>query len=328
MPERLAARLGLCAALAAIAAPHVALAEPKRVSEKVGERVTRGVIDESLETLDTQENKARLGRILSSQPMQSAMHDLTASIVRGVFDGVKQSAKGMDLGLADFDMAKSIGKGLDEHIGPAAGRMTGKIVDAALTASLSDKHLTQVEKLARHGTHAALAGVGSGLQGEVGPALAVTIQRDVGPAIAHIIEHDIMPSVGRGLDSPEMQAAIANTTRSIALAAVVGGDAGLDLNKEKAEARGDESGMQVFGGRVALGYAIALFVAFAFGTMLIVMTVLLVRSNRRQQRQQAAAEKRETALLAVLDRLEGDGHPASRTAARAVIRDELSDSQE
>lgn len=312
--------------LAVTCAPGQASAKPP--SEKLGERVTRGVIDESLETLDTPENKARLGRILASEPMQSALHDISASIVRGVFDGIARSTKGMKLGFGDVDIAKSMGKGLDDHVGPAAARMTGKVVDAALAASLDDGTIARLELLARRGTHAALAGLGSGLRDEVGPSLAVTLEHDVGPAVARMIEHDIMPAVGRGLDSPEMQTAIANTTRAVAQAAVVGGDNGLDVNKAKAEARGDESGIQVFGGRLALGYAIALFVAFAFGTLFVVMTVLLVRSNRRQKRQQAAAEKRETALLAVLDRLDGADDPAARTAARALVRDELGDSRE
>lgn len=303
-------------------------ASAKPPSEKIGERMSRGIIDESLETLDTDENKARLGRILASQPMQAAMHDLTAAIVRGVFDGVGDSTKGWAKGFRDFDMAKSVGKGMDQHIGPAAGRMTSRIVEAALAEFLSESTVARLEVLARRGTHAALGGLASGLEQEVGPALAATLERDVGPAVARMIEHDVMPAVGRGLDSPEMQAAISNTTRGIALAAVVGGDEGLELNKEKAEARGDESGMQVFGGRMALGYAIALFVAFAFGTLFIVMTVLLVRSNRRQRRQQESADKRETALLAVLDRLDGGDDPAARTAARALVRDELGISHE
>ena len=54
------------------------------LSEKIGKRVSRGVVEESLEALDKQENRERLGRILNSPQMRDAMHDLTASIVLGV----------------------------------------------------------------------------------------------------------------------------------------------------------------------------------------------------------------------------------------------------
>ena len=63
-----------------VAAPAQA-DEPKRLTERIGERVSRGVVEESLEVLDEPSNCARLGRIVNSPQMRTAMHDLTVSIV-------------------------------------------------------------------------------------------------------------------------------------------------------------------------------------------------------------------------------------------------------
>ncbi len=310
------------ACIPAASASAAATEQPDRtrLSEKVSGRVARGVIDESLSALDAPENRARLGRILNSPQMRDALHDLTESIVKGVFDGM---ADGMGKsGIGDIDVAASIGKGMNEHVTPAAARLTYRLVDSALTASLSDKHIAQFEKLAQGVTHAAVAGIGSGLEHEIGPALAATLEKDLGPAIGMVIERDILPSVGRGLDSPEMKSAISNLVHSVATELVSGTDQALDVAAEKNREDGQESNLQIFGGRVAMGYAISLFVAFAFGTMLIVMTVVLVRSNRRQRRQQEATAKREAAMLALLEEMEGS-ESDTQTAAQRLLRDHI-----
>jgi hypothetical protein len=306
--------------LGSTVATGVALAEkPKTLSEKMGERISRGVVEESLEALDKKENQERLGRIMNSPQMRAAMHDLTASIVVGVFDGVRQArTKGL---MGSTDVAKSVGDGINDHVAPAAAKLTYRIVDSALGASLSDKNISRVEKLATGATKAALAGVADGIEQDLGPALAVTLDRDIGPAVAQMIERDIMPAVGRGLNSPEMQTAIHNTTNSIATGLVYGTDEALEETNVATNEDG-ESKLKVFGGRLALGYAIALFVAFAFGTMLVVLTVMLVRSNRRQKKQQEEAKQREQALLHLIDSIEAD-YPEMKTDMRRLLREQL-----
>ncbi|MBC8072683.1 MAG: hypothetical protein IAG13_30465 [Deltaproteobacteria bacterium] len=302
----------------ALMAPTPAQAKP--MAEKMGERIARGALDESLETLDRKENRERLGRIMNSPQIRTAMHDITESIVLGVVHGMRKGMK--EAGGPNIDVAKSVGDGINQHIAPAAARMTGRLVDAALTASLADKHIAQIEKLAQGATHAVLAGVASGMRDELGPAMAATLDKDLGPAIAVMIERDIMPAVGRGLDSPEMQSGIANLTRSVATELIGGADDALVAEREEKEANGEESGLQVFGGNVAIGYAIALFVAFAFGTLLVVLTVLLVRSNRRQHRQYEEAKQREATLMHLLDSVDAD-HPELKTDVQRLVRSQV-----
>ena len=297
-----------------------ALAEkPKTIGEKMGERISRGIVEESLETLDKQENQERLGRIMNSPQMRDAMHDLTASIVVGVFDGVKAAqSKGL---MGKTDIAKSVGDGMNEHITPAVGKLTYKLVDSAIGASLSDKNIARIEKLGEGATHAVIRGLAQGIEQDLGPALATTLDRDLGPAIATMIERDIMPAVGRGLNSADMQAAITRTTNSVATGLVYGTDNALEETQVATNEDG-ESKLKVFGGRLAIGYAIALFVAFAFGTMLVVLTVLLVRGNRRQRKQQSESQRREQALLHLIDSIETD-HPELKTDMRRVLREQL-----
>jgi hypothetical protein len=299
--------------------------EPKRVSEKIGERISRGVLEESLETLDRKENRERMGRIMNSPQIRAAMHDITESIVLGVVHGMRKAAK--EGGGPDIDIARSMGDGMNQHIAPAVAKMTHKLVDSALTASLADKHIAQIEKLAQGSTHAVLAGVASGMRDEVGPALAVTLDKDLGPAIALMLERDIMPAVGRGLDTPEMQSAVANLTRSVATELVSGTDDAMETEAAQDKENGEESGLKVFGSNVAIGYAVALFVAFAFGTLLVVLTVLLVRSNRRQRKQYDEARQRESTLMHLLDSIEAD-HPELRTDMHRLVREQLKTEQQ
>jgi hypothetical protein len=118
-----------------------------------------------------------------------------------------------------------------------------------------------------------------------------------------------------------MQAAISHTTNSVATGLVHGTDEALE-ETDVAKTEDGESRMKVFGGRVALGYAIALFVAFAFGTMLVVLTVVLVRNGRRQRKQQEEAKRREQALLHLIDAIETD-HPELKTDMRKVLREQF-----
>jgi hypothetical protein len=273
----------------------------KRPGEKIGERVSRGIIDEGLETLDTPENQARLARVLSSSQMQDAVRDLTASLVLGVFDGVRTGSAGVTL---DGDRSESIRRGIERRVTPAVGRMTRRLIDSALDAALTDEHIARIEILGESATHAAVRGLGRGIEEDLGPAMAATLERDVGPALAIVIERDLLPAIGRGLDTPQMHAVVANLAHSIAAEFVSGAGDAIDEEAQESEAQGKESKLKVFGNQVARGYAIALFLAFALGTMAIVLTVVLVRNSRRLRRQSKAAADREAALLHLIDNLE------------------------
>jgi heme exporter protein D len=310
--------------LGATVTSGVAQAEPKPISEKIGERISRGIVEESLETLDKKENRERLGRVMNSPQIRAAMHDITESIVLGVVHGIRKARS--EAGATEVDIGKSVGDSMDKHITPAVGKLTFRLVDQALTASLADKHIAQIEKLAQGSTHAVLTGVGSGLREEVGPALAATLDKDIGPAIAVMLERDIMPAVGRGLNTPEMQSAVANMTRSIATELVGGTTDAMQVNADQNKAEGKESGFKVFGSNLAIGYAVALFVAFAFGTLLVVLTVLLVRSNRRQRKQYEDAKQREATLMHLLDSVDAD-HPELRTDMHRLVREQINTEQ-
>jgi hypothetical protein len=274
--------------------------ERKSIAEKSGERVSRGIIEESLETLDTPENRARLGRILNSPEMRDALRDLTASMVLGVYDGVqgaRTNAKN------DRELSKSMREAINRRIAPAVGRVAWRMTDSALDAALSDEHITRLEVLGEDATHAAIRGLSTG------------IEEDLGPALALVVERDLMPALARSLDTPQMQQTIANLSRTLA-AEFVGG-AGEAIGEET-----DQGGLQVFGTTIAVGYAIAVFLAFGLGTMSIVLTVVLVRNTRRLRRQSKAAAEREAALMHIIDSLETD-QPQLKADVRRLLEDEI-----
>jgi hypothetical protein len=313
-------RWGLAALLGAMLTSNSALADkPKTVSEKVGERISRGVVEETLTALDKEENRQKLGHIINSPQMRTAVHDLAESLVLGIVHGVRMARVEKRMGK---DPTHTIGKSMDEHVTPAVGRLTYRIVDAALDASLSDEHIAGMEKLGQGVTHAVLAGVGSGLRDEVAPAVAVALDKEIGPAVAKMLERDIIPAIGRGLNTPEMQSAIANVTRGVATELVSGTSHAMDVEQAKDERQGKPSTLGLFGSGIAIGYAVSLFLAFAFGTVMIVLTVVLVRNNRRQRAQAEAAKRREETLMHLLDSVEAD-HPELRTDMHRLVREQL-----
>lgn len=305
----------LCACLGAslVATPAVA-ASTKPISEKVGGRVSRGVIHEGLSALDEQENRDRLVRIVGSPQMRAVLHDLTASIVLGVFEGVRQARS-----TSDKTIGQAASASIDRDVVSTIGRITYRVVDSAMSAALTSKHAEQIEVLGKGTTHAVVRGLALGLEQDLGPSLATAIDKDIGPAVAIMISRDIMPAVGRGLDTPEMQSAITNLTRSVATGLVEGAGIAMDDKTEQNEAEGKESSLQLFGDKVAFGYAIALFFAFAFATILIVLTVALVRGSQRQRRQAEQAAEREAVLAKLVEAIESD-HPDLKTDMRRLLQ--------
>jgi hypothetical protein len=295
-----------------------ALASPpekrKSVVEKGGERLSRGMIDQTLETLDTPENRARLGRILNSPEMREAVHDLSASLVLGMADGMQAAMQ--THGTSMEGVGPAVGEAMDRHVTPAVARLAHRVIGSAIDASLTDERMGRLELLGEHSTHAVVRGFSNGIEQDLGPALALTLEKDVGPALARVIEHDLMPAVARSFDTPEMQRAVANLSRSIASQFVQGaGDAISDTSQ-------GEGKLTLFGNKVALGYAIALFLAFALGTLSIVLIVVLIRNSRRLRKTSADAAERETALMNIIDNLETE-NPELKADLRRLLQGEL-----
>jgi hypothetical protein len=187
---------------------------------------------------------------------------------------------------------------------------------------LSDKHIAQMEKVSEVATHAVIRGLAMGIEQDLGPALAATLDKDLGPAIAQMLERDIMPAIGRGLNGADIQLAIRTTTNSVATGLVHGTDETLTDIKETDLEDGDDGGFALFGQRIAFGYATAQFVAIAFGTVLVVLTIVLLRTSRRQRRHSEQATRREQALLHLIDSIETE-HPELELDTRQVLRDQF-----
>jgi len=257
--------------------------KPRPMSEKVAGRAAEGAIDQTLESLDEPENRERLSGIIASPPMQAAVHDVTTQMVAGIFDGVDVARAKGQLPRLPSNIGRSIGRTIDRDISPAAGRLVHTAVDAAIESALSEGNSARVEALVQRVGASAASGLAVSVRDELGPALAITLERD------------IVPAIGRGMQSPEVQAAILKTMVSLGIGSVRGTAAGL--------AETDVNGKSVpsVGGTFALGVLIASIVAGAFGVLFIVMTVLLVRSNRRQRELTEQSRKREERFIAVLE---------------------------
>jgi hypothetical protein len=267
--------------------------ERRTMTEKVAGRAAGGAIEETLRTLDTPENRERLPRILASPPMQAAARDITASIVGGVFDGVDRARASGQLPTmpsAD-DIGRSIGRSIDRDISPATGRLVHNTIDSALDAALSDENSGRIEAVVHRIGASVTTGFANAIRDEVGPALAVTLERD------------ILPAIGRGLQSPDVQAAIVKSVSSLGVGAARGTQAGF------AEAD-STSGRPSVGGTLAAGAMAAIAAAVSFAVLFIVMTVLLIRSNRRQRDLAEESRRREERFLAVLEgRADTHGEP-------------------
>ncbi len=265
-------------------------ASAKPLSQKVGERVTHGVVDESLSSLDTAENRQHIGNLIGSPEMTRAAHALSASIAAGVIDGVSESA------LRDVDASQvgpSIERNLDEHITPALRRMTSKVVGAAVAASLSEANRGHVGDLTEEAAQRAVKGLATGIEEDLGPALAVTLERDLGPAIAVLLERDILPAVGRGLAGEEMQGAIRAVSASVAGGAVIASEEALDEIQEENAALGEDSSLEIFGTSVAVGFAVSVVIAVVFAAGFVFVLIALVRTRRRMRDFETSSRRTE-----------------------------------
>lgn len=269
-------------------------------SERVAGHAAEGAVQESLEVMARPQNQARLAGILGSPPMQAALRDTTASMVAGVFDGV--ALAGADGGLPGMpeDLGRSIGASIERDIVPAAARLTHSSVDAALDAMLAERHAARVEELIERVSAAAAAGLTKGLADDLAPALAAAIEQDLGPALATAIEDDVLPAVGRGVQKPEVQQAIIDSTASIGVGAALGAERALEGSRER---RGDgTNGVTLFGRTIAVGLLIATLAAIAFAVALVVLAVMLVRASRRQRSMYEDSRRREQLLLELFQR--------------------------
>ncbi len=280
-------------------------ASAKPLSRKVGERVTRGVVNESLSSLDTPENRKHLGNIVGSAELNKAVHDLSASIASGAVEGITKAAS---------SKAEALGKGvgpklestLDDHVTPALRRLTSEVVRAAISASLSDRNQDAVGALTEQTTHRAMKGLASGIEEELGPALAETLVRDLGPALAIVIQRDLMPAVGRGLSSPEMQGALGDTASTVASRLLRGSEQALDDIQDENAATGEDSSLEVFGTRVAVGYAVSVVIAVMFAGGFVVAMIALTATRRRLNGVEANTRRMEDFVARVSQHLDFD----------------------
>ena len=267
---------------------------PRTLGEKVAGRATEGAINEALETLDTDESRQRMQRIIASPAMQEAAREITASVVAGVFDGVDAARSDGHLPqMPDAGkIGRSLGRTLDRDITPATGRLVHHTIDSALDAAMSERNTGRMEALVHRIGTGMIKGLADAVRDELGPALAITLERD------------ILPALGRGLQSPDVQEAIVKSMASLGVGAARGTQAGL------AEADINTGGRRSVGGTLAVGLVVTIVAAVSFAILFIVMTVLLVRSNRRQREMMEQARRREERFLAVLEgRADTHGEP-------------------
>lgn len=299
-----------------MAAPGEVSARP--LSEKVTERVVTTAVDESLASLERPENQRRLGAIIGSPELREGLQKLSASIVEGVVDGMVASSKRNGLGV-DGKQTRSF---IEKQIAPATATVVHRVVDAALDAALSEENARKAAHFGEVATRGVIRGLATGLEEDLGPALSRTMGRDLGPAVGNMLGVHVLPAVGRGLGSAPMQSAIGRTTGSIAANIVHGADDAIaEVQAEDGEPN-TKGTLSVFGDNIAIGYAVAVFFAFAFAALLIVMTVFLVRNNRRQRELERQGRTREQVMLDLLDQL-GRDHPTMKTDLESLIREQL-----
>ena len=290
----------------------------------VAEKVTKSAVESSLETLAQQENQRRLGTILGSPDVQKGARSLTSAITAGVIDGVLGTNLTRKLTDGSNELGPKLGRSMREHIAPGVAAITGQAVDAALTSALARKHVNETEHMVGSVTHAAMRGVGEGLAQDVGPALAHTIQNDLGPAIGHVIAHDIAPAVAQAMHTPEMREAVSALTYDIAHQLVLGSAEGVETSRADQAQQGEEGLLDRLGGQVALGYAIAVFVAFAFGSLLVVLGVMIVRTQRHTRKLEEEGRRREQAMMAMIREIGGrGGQPPGASALDDYMQERL-----
>jgi hypothetical protein len=276
------------------------------LSEKITERVVPTAIDKSLEELAKPESQRDLATIMNSPAIEEAAHDVSAAVVRGVMDAItSEEYKGAFAGSGE-----KIGHSLSHDIAPGMATVARRTLNASLATTMSEENQERMKATVHGVVVAALAGTAEGLEHELGPAMARTLERDLVPAIA------------RAMMMKESQQAIAMTTQQLAQHLVRGSSG--EIDRVTGDEGQDGGFLGLLGGKIALGYAIAVFVAFAFGTLMVVLAVMLARSNQQRRQLALEGERREEAFMSLLAGFaKDDGSNTLTPEVRSWIRERM-----
>ena len=285
-----------------------ACAHSKPLSTKITENVVPAAVESSLDQMAKPETQRDLATVMSSPAIANAVHDISGAAVRGILDALTDPQyKGAFEG-----SGKKMGDALRQDIAPGVAAVASRTLDASLTTALSDEHQQRMQAAVHGIVAAAIAGAAQGIEQDLGPAMARTMEKDLAPAMA------------RSVMLQESQQAIAMTTQQLAQHLIRGSSGEIDRVSDNREEGNGLLGM--FGGKVALGYAIAVFVAFAFGTLMVVLAVMLARSSQHRRKLEMEAQKREEAFLSLMATMssgQGGPNPALTPEVQAWVREQM-----
>jgi hypothetical protein len=260
----------------------------------VSGRAAAKATSRSLQQLGNEEAQQYFGAFMRSPSVREAAQDIGESTGRGIAIVVSEEAPEI---LDEFasshhshrlmaDLAATSARtivgelddAVDETLGPAAARAIRQDIGPAVVETFDGRLDPALAHTAGTISREVVRTMGTGIETELGPAVARAIRQDIGPAIAD------------GIDA-HLEDALARSARIVARESVIGTHEGLlELRKQP------ES---LFDGALRFAVGTGQLVILAVGLLVGLLIGLLIQSRRNERRERARADERESTLLEV-----------------------------
>lgn len=240
-----------------------------------GEAATQAIEAPIAAVADDPQTLENIETILTSPEMQASVHSLAEALARGMVEGM--------IGPDSLIGERDVGQWMRE-VEPALASMIRTVVASARDEMLTPERRELMQESA--------AGVSAAVVDAMISSLAAGIERDLAPALARTMNDHLGPALVERLQDDELRAATGTIAHDLAYQVVLGTNAGVVelTSRQPVVAEGFWAGLAR---RITAG-TIALVVVS------IMLVVLLIRNARQRRRLADDARRRELTLVSLV----------------------------
>ena len=268
-------------------------------SHMAGQAATEATEQALAAVANEEENLANIEKILASPEMQASVEALAGALARGLVDGLigpEAQARRGDNGAEQV---------LREQIEPAVASMMRTVVAATMDEVLATRR--------REAVHEGAAGLTATVIDTTMSELGEGLEEDLAPALARSMNEHLGPALLERLDDAELRAAAGLVAHELAYQVVLGTNAGVAELAARQPAA-EESVLTKLGQYFSIG-SVALAIA------LLTILVLLIRNARQRRILADLAQQRESTLVSLIQAMTlRDASPEERRELVELLR--------
>lgn len=308
----------IAVALAAGAAVGGCAHQAGAIAGEVAEEMPEPLIQESLRTLSDEETRDLIARVLGMPEVRDATRELVGNVTDGMIDAMTDEERAARLAeLAERFVARvgdTLADVMERDVAPVLAQTMSRALDASLRTLLSERSTDRIgEAIAR-------------LAREAAAAMALALREEIGPALRATLREDLAPALREALADPDVQGAIADTSRTMSRGVVLGIQDALEQIEER---RGPEQTSTLLTRLQGLPSTSATFqyVAAGLALLLLLAIALLARAVARARAHEAEAQRREAAMIALAEAIKSAEDRPWSSELLDMLRQSLRDTE-